>query len=127
MRTALAVLLLAATATQTTAAPCDNLPPPSAWAPPTVAIEIDIAPAAMMTAWCHKDPAKTFAVLLGCTYQADVTPTGKAEILLSDALNPSDRACILLYEKAHLPPNNWFDPVMEATAPDDPAKVTHKS
>lgn len=34
-------------------------------------------------------------------------------ILISDFLSPEDHACVLMYEKAHLPPNNWMDEAWE--------------
>ena len=92
--------------------------PPITVKPPTVRTDVVIAPAGKIIAWCHKDPAMT-AILNGCTFQA--TPTRHALVILSDALTDRDRVCVLTYEFAHLPPNNWQDPVMEATAPNAPA------
>lgn len=87
---------------------------------PTVRTDIYMAPAEQIVAWCHKDPRMQATVILnGCTYQASTTRTGHAIVILSDALDDHDRACVLTYEFSHLPPNNWQDPVMEATAPND--------
>lgn len=103
--------------------PCDlnRLPPPSAWQVPTVPMEIDIVPAARIVSWCHKLPSAY--TLYGCTFLANVTPNHDAVILLSDALTPEERVCVLLYEESHIAPNNWYDPAIEDSIPDDPAKA----
>ena len=101
---------------------CNHLPPVQFRQTPTVPIDIVEAPPQYIVSWCHKDPKMT-AILLGCTYQADITPDHHGVIVLNAALSEADRDCVLTYEKAHLPPNNWHDPVVEATAPDDPSKV----
>jgi hypothetical protein len=119
MKTLLAFLLLTLPAV---AGPCENMPPSSAQREPDVPYHVVTAPAASIASWCHKDAARMTAVLWGCTYLKDASGQ-RALIVLSDALSPTDRACVLTYERAHLSPNNWLDPVIEATAPDDPAKV----
>jgi hypothetical protein len=92
--------------------PCENPPPKSAQAPVTVPIEVYVVPSANMSEWCHKEPG---AIMLGCTYLP--SPKHAAAIILINATEtPAERACTLIYEKAHLPPNNWFDPVAEARA-----------
>lgn len=50
--------------------------------------------------------------IMGCTILR--TATHPPMIFLNADLTPEERDCTLLYEKAHLPPNNWQDPVMEA-------------
>lgn len=35
-------------------------------------------------------------------------------IAITDGLSKKDEACVLIYEKAHMPPNNWIDPAWEA-------------
>lgn len=104
--------------------PCDmdRLPPPSAWQVPTVPMEIDIVPADKIVSWCHKLP--NGVTLYGCTYLPNVTPNHKAVILLSDALTADERVCVLLYEESHIAPNNWLDPAIEDSIPDDPTKTT---
>lgn len=115
-------LLLAATPAMAEG-PCDldHLPPPSAWQVPTVPMEIDIVPADKIVSWCHKLPSAV--ALYGCTFLQDVTPNHDAVILLSDALTENERVCVLLYEESHIMPNNWYDPVIEDSIPDDPAKT----
>lgn len=102
--------------------PCDldRLPPPSAWQVPTVPMEIDIVPADKIVSWCHKLPSDV--TLYGCTYLPDVTPNHDAVILLNAALTEDERVCVLLYEESHIVPNNWYDPVIEDSILDDPAK-----
>lgn len=34
-------------------------------------------------------------------------------IVLPRGLSKQDAACLLMYERAHLPPNNWYDPDWE--------------
>lgn len=118
LTTAIALLALASPALAD--GPCQNLPPLSARQAPTVPMDVYTAPAARMVSWCHKDASRMHVILYGCTYQADVTPSHRALILLSDALDATERACVLQYEEAHLPPNNWEDPWVESSAPDDP-------
>ena len=35
-------------------------------------------------------------------------------VLINAEQSPAERACTLVYEESHLPPNNWADPQMEA-------------
>ena len=80
-------------------------------------------PQETMSHACHKLASGLVAPLLGCAYLHDNTPAHSALIILSDDLNDADTACVRQYEVAHLPPNNWSDPAMEAGAPDDPKLV----
>lgn len=107
--------------------PCalSRLPPPSAWQVPTVPMEIDIVPASKIVSWCHKLPGSAYT-LYACTFLPNMTPNHDAVILLSDALMADQRVCVLLYEEAHLSPNNWYDPAIEASIPGDPAKGAGK-
>lgn len=109
-------LALVAAAVPSIAGACAKMPPPEFWQEPTLPYEVFTAPANAILSWCHKDPRMTYT-LLGCTYEPDVTPKHDGVIILNAGLSDSDRVCVLIYEKAHLPPNNWYDPVMEATAP----------
>lgn len=100
----------------------EHLPPAWAWHTPTVPVEVDIVPASKIVSWCHKLPGSNYT-LHGCTFLPNVTPNRDAVVLLSDALTAEERACVLVYEYAHMPPNNWYDPAIEDSIPDDPAKV----
>lgn len=93
--------------------PCDNRPPLTAQQPVKVAFSVLTVPGQAMFAVCRK-MASTL-VIYGCTFPA--TATRPAMILLNADEDPSQRACTLLYEKAHLPPNDWQDPVMEKRTP----------
>ncbi len=94
--------------------PCDNQPPAAARHLVTVPVSIFAVPGAAMFAVCHKQITST--VIYGCTFQAS---SGKpALVLLNADEDGRERACTLAYEEAHLPPNNWLDPVMERRTPD---------
>ena len=67
-----------------------------------------------MFAECRKQPGDL--VIYGCTFLP--APGRTALILLNADQDEGERACTLIYEKAHLPPNNWLDAAMEARSPD---------
>jgi hypothetical protein len=94
--------------------PCDNRPPLSAQQPVSVAFSVLTVPGQDMFAVCRK--LVSTLVIYGCTFPA--TASRPAMILLNADQDPSERACTLLYEKAHLPPNDWQDPAMETRTPD---------
>ena len=87
--------------------PCDDPPPQSAQQPVTDPVLTFTIPNEKLAARCNFGPI----VVFGCTFLA--TAKHPAIIFLNSDLTPVERACTLLYEKAHLPPNNWQDPVME--------------
>ena len=87
--------------------PCDDPPPLSAQRSVTDPVLIFTTPSRLMAAKCHFGPI----IVHGCTFRA--TAEHVAIIFLNADLTPEGRVCTLLYEKAHLPPNNWQDPVME--------------
>jgi hypothetical protein len=90
--------------------PCDNRPPANAQQPITVPVSILTVPGPDMFAKCGKQPSDL--VIYGCTFLP--APGQPALILLNADQNDQERACTLIYEKAHLPPNNWLDTIMEA-------------
>jgi hypothetical protein len=94
--------------------PCDNVPPASAQLPLTVPVTIQKVRGADMFSKCRKQPNDL--VIYGCTFLP--TDTRQALILLNSDQTDSEQACTLMYEKAHLPPNNWRDDAMEAMTPD---------
>jgi hypothetical protein len=94
--------------------PCDNRPPASAQRPVSVAFSIFTVPGRAMFAVCNKVAGAL--VIYGCAFPA--TAGRPAVILLNADQDASERACTLTYEKAHLPPNNWQDPVMESRTAD---------
>jgi hypothetical protein len=94
--------------------PCDNRPPETARQAVTVPVSILTVPGAEMFTECRKEPADM--VIYGCTF---LPKAGQpARILLNADQDPHERACTLIYEEAHLPPNNWLDEAMEAMSPD---------
>lgn len=93
--------------------PCDNRPPVTAQRPVNVAFSVLTVPGQAMFAVCRK--MASALVIYGCTFPA--TGGRPAMILLNADEDASQRACTLLYEKAHLPPNDWQDPVMESRTP----------
>lgn len=105
------------------ASPCSNMPPLDAQRPPTVPYEVITAPANQIADWCHKDAARMTVILYGCTFLPSAASHNRGIIVLNDALSPTDRACVLIYEKSHLEPNNWSDPVIEASAPNATSMV----
>ena len=92
--------------------PCGKMPPASARRPVTDKVLIFDIPNEKMAAKCNKVPSAN--ALYGCTFLAN--SKHPAVIFLNASLNPEERACTLIYEKAHLPPNNWLDPVEESWA-----------
>jgi len=97
--------------------PCDNVPPKSAQQTPSVDFQVVDVPRADMAADCQKIiPAGSR--IYGCTFEPGVVSADWA-VILDQSLSPAERACTLLYEKAHMPPNNWLDQSMEAQIPDE--------
>jgi len=94
--------------------PCDNQPPATARRPIAVPVSIVTVPSSDMFTRCRKQPGDL--VIYGCTFlpKAD----HPAQIFLNGSQTDQERACTLVYEEAHLPPNNWLDQAMEAMAPD---------
>ena len=119
----LAVIALTAPATAQTSIACGAKPPAWAQHEPNVPYRIYYDSPATIVHDCHKLEKGMAAPLLGCAYLNDNTNTGTALIIISSDLSDTDRACVRQYEFAHLPPNNFVDPVMEAGAPDDPVLI----
>jgi hypothetical protein len=94
--------------------PCDNRPPPTALHPVTVPVSIFTVPSGDMFKRCRKQPGDL--VIYGCTFLPSAGHT--AVILINGDQDPQEQSCTLVYEKAHLPPNNWLDQAMEALSPD---------
>jgi len=84
--------------------PCGGAPPMSARKPPTVPYRIYAMPSARVQTLCAHGERIRF--VWACEYpQAD----GSAIIVINGEVSKKEQACLLVYEKAHLPPNNWFD------------------
>lgn len=95
--------------------PCDSPPPGSAQQPVIGTVWVYTIPNDQMNARCNKGAGP---VMFGCADLANARHP--ALIFLNAELSPAERDCTLIYEKAHLPPNNWVDPVAEARATDLP-------
>lgn len=86
-------------------APCKMLPPKAARQEPTAPYKVVTWPQAKVQTYCAAG-RKTFQPITAC---ANPLASGAWVVAVSDFLSPTDRACILIYEKAHLPPNDWID------------------
>ena len=87
--------------------PCGKMPPSSARQPVTDKVLIFDIPNEKMAAQCNKVPSAN--ALYGCTFLAN--SKHPAVIFLNASLNPQERACTLIYEKAHLPPMIGLTPL----------------
>lgn len=111
--------------------PCDNVPPKSARQPVSVQTRIYDTSNADMLDIMGADPAlpdqlyglSMPLIVAGGLHTLHGTvldlndPAVKAAkiwvIYLNEEMTAKERACTLLYEKAHLPPNNWADYAIE--------------
>jgi len=91
------------------------MPPPSAQKPVTEPFQLFFIPSEKMNAQCNKMPGPA---MRGCTVMANSERS--AVIFINAGMTPADMHCTLIYEKAHLKPNSWFDPIAEARAPNLP-------
>jgi hypothetical protein len=88
--------------------PC-NYSPPAGMKEPNVPFSVKVMPPDHMARDCNL-AADSGRLLVGCT----INLSGEYFVVLSSALSAPERACALKYEKAHLPPNNWYDQAMES-------------
>lgn len=106
LRTLIIWLALAAPATaEVTTCRGFPMPPLSAQQEPSVPYSLLWLSAVDMLDHCPEGAA-------ACTQM--VPFEDRAEIYIVDTLSEVDRACVPIYEKAHLPPNNWIDAEVEA-------------
>lgn len=96
---------------------CDNVPPKSAQQTPSVDFMVINAAREDMATNCQK-VIPVGSRIYGCTFEPGVVAADWA-IILDQTMTSAERDCTLLYEKAHLPPNNWRDSGMEALIPDE--------
>jgi hypothetical protein len=94
-------------------APCHDLPPLSAQQEPTAVYMVETYPQRTVERLCAGGRT-LFQPITACA----IRPTADMpwRLLVSSFLSKIDRACVLLYEKAHLPPNNWQDQAWEDAA-----------
>lgn len=82
--------------------PCNDLPPLDKRAEPTVPHEVIAQPTAEVQISCGGPFAR---IATACAIPLE----GSWTIYIDNDLSAADFACVLIYEKAHLPPNNWAD------------------
>lgn len=85
--------------------PCEDLPPTSARAEPNVPYEIVRQHSDEVQISCGGPFAR---VATACAKQLDPFSLDWV-IYIDNAIPHEDYLCVLAYEKAHLPPNNWAD------------------
>lgn len=95
-------------------APCSQPPPEWARVEPTVPYSVTALPQATVQRVCTKG-LKVYQPITACTFTKP-DKTGNYPIYISNFLSTTDYACVLTYEKAHLPPSNWKDQVWEDAA-----------
>lgn len=88
---------------------CSALPPLSARQEPTVKYDVYRLSAEDIQKYCGATGPK-FTACAVSPYKGH--PDGWA-IFITSPLSDRDYDCVLMYEKAHLPPNNWIDPRWE--------------
>lgn len=87
--------------------PCNDLPPLSAMAEPSVPYEVVAQPSDDIQISCGGPFAR---IATACARWVDPTSADDGWVIYIDnGLSADDFACVLIYEKAHLPPNNWAD------------------
>lgn len=89
-------------------------PPATALHKPSVPYAIQIIPRAEVHLRCGPNGTRD---VTACTYP-DEWPNvhGHWTILISDDLSRIEHACVVRYEKSHLPPNFWGDAAIEDAA-----------
>ncbi len=95
-------------------APCNQQPPAWARVESTIPYSVNVLPQASVQHICAHG-AKLYQPITACAF----TKPGKGgdyPIYISDFLSKTDFACVLTYEKAHLPPSNWKDQAWEDAA-----------
>jgi len=91
---------------------CSKLPPKSARQEPTDPYVILRKSSANIQQYCGGGVARH--IITGCTVFTGKSGEPDSWIIAIDSgLTSKEYACVLLYEKAHLPPNNWVDEAWE--------------
>lgn len=118
MRNILAALILLAAAAPAVAGDfslCNYVPPAGKQQPVTVTVSIVLTPTADMHATCGYTWEQKPGELGACSMPNPDDPTEWFLVLDAD-LSTKEQACVLIYEKAHMPPNNWLDPAVETAS-----------
>ncbi len=86
-------------------------PPISARGEPSVAYTIHLIPRAKVHAICGPHGTRD---VTACANPDDwQKPAGHWSVVISNDLPRAELACVVRYEKSHLPPNYWGDPGIE--------------
>lgn len=93
-------------------APCKMTPPAYALNEPTVPFDLFVWPQSKVQRVCANG-AKTYQPITACAMPPGRAGNNRWFIAMSSFLDDADYACVLVYEKAHLPPNNWQDQAWE--------------
>lgn len=88
-------------------APCNGvppLPPVSEWREPSVPYVVRSMSVAEVQGYCSGGKP-LYQPITACAARIH----GNWTIAIVDILSDADRSCVLVYEKAHMPPSNWKD------------------
>jgi hypothetical protein len=94
-------------------APCKMTPPTYALHEPTVPYTVETLPQAKAEHRCTAGKMTIAQPMTACAMPPGWAGNDNWIIVVSDFLSPTDLACVMVYEKAHLPPNNWEDTAWE--------------
>jgi hypothetical protein len=85
------------------------VPPPDQREEPTVKYLVHLAPPADLSWLCSSFGGHPVGMAGGCARNQGADQNGNEHwvIFVRADLSPEHTACVLLHEKAHLPPNNW--------------------
>lgn len=86
--------------------PCLDLPPIDKRAEPTVQFRLIELPTAELQTRCGGPFSR---IVIACSRQEDPFNPGDWVVIIDADMPAADKACVVLYQKAHMPPNNWVD------------------
>lgn len=93
--------------------PCRSLPPEDKRAEPTVPYVVRDHSFEEIQYHCAEKHGITVHQPITACVPRHPAENGVFDIWMPNYLSDEDYACVLLYEKAHLPPNNWQDSAWE--------------
>lgn len=94
-------------------APCKMTPPPYARHEPSVPYTVETLPQPQAERRCTAGKMELAQPMTACAMPPGWVGNANWIIVVSDFLSPADLACVMIYEKAHLPPNSWIDKAWE--------------
>jgi hypothetical protein len=86
--------------------PCLDLPPIDKRLEPTVPYRLIELSSRELQERCGGPFSR---VVIACSRQEDPFNPNDWIVVIDADMPPADKACVLLYQKAHMPPNNWVD------------------